>query len=98
MTRLEELWSIVSSIPRGKVAGYGDVGRAMKHPVSGVLIGKWMHQCPPDVPWWRVCGKNGDLLVGRKDPRVANLQADMLLQEGIELVDGRVGIEHFFVP
>lgn len=98
MSRLEELWTIVSSIPRGRVSGYGDVGRALSRPVSGVLVGKWMAQCPPEVPWWRVCGKSGDLLVGKRDPNFARQQAQRLTDEGVRLVDGCVEPDAFWIP
>ncbi len=98
MSTLDDLWSVVTSIPRGRVSSYGDVGRALDRPVSGVLVGKWMTQSPPSVPWWRVVGRNGDLLVAKRGPEFAAQQRDLLEQEGVTFVDGQVERKFFLVP
>ncbi len=95
MSALDDLWTVVASVPAGRVASYGDLGKALPNPVSGVLVGKWMAQCPPDLPWWRVVGRGGDLLVGRRDPRYALDQRARLEREGVEFEDGR-GVQSFF--
>lgn len=93
---LEELWIAVEQIPKGKVMSYGELGRSLNRPVSGVLVGKWMTQCPPHQPWWRVVGKNGDLLVAKRDPRLAAEQQQILESEGVVFLDGRVSPKMFF--
>lgn len=98
MSLLDELWDVVSSVPAGHVAAYGDVGAALSRPVSGVLVGKWMAQCPSDRPWWRVVGRSGDLLVGKRDPRFAAEQTARLEAEGVSLDDGKVPGSYFWVP
>lgn len=67
-SRLEELWAIVSAIPPGQVRGYGEVGRELTHPVSGLLIGRWMAQAPEGVPWWRVVGADGSIKTFKRGP------------------------------
>jgi methylated-DNA-protein-cysteine methyltransferase-like protein len=89
------LWRIVREIPRGRAAAYGDVGRALDAPVSGLLVGRWMARCPEGVPWWRVVGKDGSLLLAKRDPQAAKHQADRLLAEGVDLIDGRVDMDRF---
>ena len=98
MKTLEELWQIVASIPAGRVASYGDVGKAMHNPVSGVLVGKWMASCPQSVPWWRVVGKSGELLIGRRDPKLALEQRQLLESEGVEFSGTTVSLDAFFLP
>lgn len=95
MTTLEELWGLVRTVPPGHVVAYSDLGRAMSRPVSGVLIGKWMTNCPADAPWWRVVGRTGELLVGRRDPRFAVEQRRLLESEGVKF-DGDVVAPSFF--
>jgi methylated-DNA-protein-cysteine methyltransferase-like protein len=90
ISSLEPLWQLVRSIPPGKVASYGALGKALRNPVSGLLVGKWMDSSPPDVPWWRVVGKRGDLLVARKGPGFAEQQERLLAEDGITLQEGRV--------
>lgn len=59
---LEELiWEIVSGIPRGKVATYGDVARAAGLHRGARQVGRAMRRCPPqlDLPWHRVLAAGG---------------------------------------
>lgn len=95
----DELWKVVSAIPRGTCASYGDVGRALTNPTSGYQVGRWMASCPEDVPWWRVVAKDGHLPVGKKDPVSENEQTRLLEAEGVSFVEGRVDMErHRYVP
>ncbi|MEA2554218.1 MAG: methylated-DNA-protein-cysteine methyltransferase related protein [Fimbriimonadaceae bacterium] len=87
---LAELWTLVASIPRGRVASYGEVGRALSHPSSGYMVGRWMAQAPEGLPWWRVVGKNGELRTASRDPRLAELQMRHLLQEKVRIQDGAI--------
>lgn len=96
--RLEELWNIVRSIPRGCVASYGSVGTALTRPVSGFIVGRWMAQCPDDVPWWRVVGADGGYPLAKRDAALGVMQKQKLEQEGIEFEDGLVSPSCFFVP
>ncbi len=89
------LWKVVQEIPKGKVACYGDVGQALTMPVSGLLVGRWINRCPEGVPWWRVVGKSGDLLIAKRDPNAAEEQRSRLLAEGVEFVENRVDMHRF---
>lgn len=93
MRGLEEVWEIVRSIPPGRCVGYGAVARELDNPVSGYTVGRWMAQCPEGVPWWRVVGKAGDLLIGKRDPELAALQRRLLLKEGVAFDGERVRME-----
>jgi methylated-DNA-protein-cysteine methyltransferase related protein len=95
-SRLDELWELVRAIPPGRVSGYGELGRTMRNPVSGLLIGLWMSVCPPDVPWWRVVAADGRLPVWKKDPNYEVIQHDRLVEEGVDFdAEGRVLMEQF---
>lgn len=95
---MTELWEVVSTIPEGVVVSYGAIGRALSNPVSGLLVGRWMFQTPPGsgIPWWRVVGSKGDLLIARRDVRLADEQRQKLEAEGVEFDDDRVKPEFFF--
>jgi methylated-DNA-protein-cysteine methyltransferase-like protein len=86
----DELWSLIGRIPRGKVTSYGEVGKALHNPASGYFVGRWMTNCPPDVPWWRVVGKNGAILLGKRSPELAAEQESRLKKEGINVEGGLV--------
>ena len=91
-----ELLDRVRAIPRGRVANYGALGRALSRPVSGVIVGRWLSAIPEDVPWWRVVGRDGRLPIWKKDPSLESLQATRLSEEGVAIVEGAVE-ERFFV-
>lgn len=96
---VQELYQLVRSVPVGRCVAYGEVGRSLSSPVSGYLVGRWMAACPPDVPWWRVVAKSGDLPVHKRDPELALAQIRHLADEGVPVVDGRVDMVEFgWVP
>jgi methylated-DNA-protein-cysteine methyltransferase-like protein len=92
---MESLWEIIRSIPYGKVASYGDVGQALRNPVSGLIVGRWMTRCEEDIPWWRVVGANGTLLIAKRDPVAAEVQMQRLKEEGVAFIDLAVDMENF---
>ena len=92
-TDLSELWTVVRSIPSGRCASYGEVARELENPVSGYTVGRWMAGAPPGVPWWRVVGKQGDLLIGKRDPTLAAEQRRILESEGVAFDDDRVRMD-----
>lgn len=70
---------------------YGQVGDWVFPPLSARIVGKIMYHSPDDVPWWRVLGQEGDLLIRKRDPQMAAVQRNLLLQEGVPFrEDGRV--------
>jgi methylated-DNA-protein-cysteine methyltransferase-like protein len=93
---MEELFALVRRIPYGRCAGYGALGRALSRPVSGLVVGRWMAVCPPDLPWWRVVAKDGSMPVWNRSPHLGHEQAELLAAEGVEVVDGKVS-EPFFI-
>lgn len=94
-SRLDALWGVVRSIPKGRVASYGVVGRSLDRPVSGLLVGKWMTSAPEGVPWWRVVGADGSLVIARRGPEFALQQKGLLESEGVRFDGERVSREFF---
>jgi alkylated DNA nucleotide flippase Atl1 len=86
---------MVKCIPRGRCAGYGALGAALRNPVSGLIVGRWMGRDVAGVPWWRVVAKDGSLPIHRRDPGLAKLQADHLRAEGVEIVEGKVDMAQY---
>ncbi len=88
---MQEVYRLVRQIPAGRVMSYGQVGDWLVPPLSARIVGRVMYHAPDDVPWWRVVGRNGDLLIVKRDPHMAQLQRNLLEQEGVSfLQDGRV--------
>lgn len=77
------------------MASYGDVGRALKHPMTGYQVGRIIARCPEGVPWWRVVAKDGRLPIGKRDPRLQKEQCELLAEEGVEVTDGAVDMSRY---
>jgi methylated-DNA-protein-cysteine methyltransferase related protein len=95
VANVEQLWEIIRSIPVGQCSSYGDVGQALDRPLSGLLVGRFLTNAPPDVPWWRVVGSTGALLIGKKSPHLAIEQALRLEAEGVLLVNEIVPMDRY---
>lgn len=87
---MRELYDLVREIPVGRVQGYGALGRMLRNPVSGLVVGRWMAHCPLEAPWWRVVGADGSLKTYRVGPHVGLEQRELLIQEGVEFVGDQV--------
>jgi methylated-DNA-protein-cysteine methyltransferase-like protein len=95
----DDLWDLVRQIPSGKVATYGDLGRALEHPTTGRMVGRWMANCPDDIPWWRVVNKRGALPIEKRNPYAAIDQRKRLEEEGVEFKGDFVDLREFlWVP
>ena len=90
---LDELWLVVRRIPEGRAASYGEIGRALSYPASGYMVGRWMANCPQDIPWWRVVAKDGRLLLAKRSPELAMEQERRLIAEGVKIEDAHVSVD-----
>lgn len=95
LNHLEELWELVRSIPPGKCASYGGLGRALRNPASGYFVGRWMAGCDADIPWWRVVAKDGHLPLYKRDVTQAIRQRQLLEREGVTFVEDKVDMDNF---
>jgi methylated-DNA-protein-cysteine methyltransferase related protein len=83
----ETVYRLVKRIPRGRVATYGELAKALRLPGGARAVGYAMAACPRGraIPWQRVVGAGGRLLI--REP-FAGLQRRLLESEGI-VVAGR---------
>ncbi len=97
----ERIYAIVSQIPRGQVATYGQVARLAGLPGQARQVGYALHALPPgrDVPWHRVVNARG-VVSPRADPLYEGIQRDLLEQEGVIFgADGRIALSrHRWAP
>lgn len=93
MTSREELYALVRQIPKGRCAGYGALGRFLRNPVSGYVVGRWMASAPEGIPWWRVVAKDGTLVVARRDPELGIRQRSLLVKEGVPFDEDQVRMQ-----
>ena len=92
---LQDVYSVVGEIPRGKVATYGQIGTKAGYPKSAREVGYAMSHAPSDLelPYHRVVNKQGtlapDYAFGGQEK-----QREMLKEEGITFMDnGLINME-----
>ncbi|NLE82713.1 MAG: DNA methyltransferase [Rhodococcus sp.] len=84
--QIERVRELVTSIPPGAVATYGDIATAAGLS-SPRTVGWIMRTDAADLPWHRVIGASG-----RPAPHLAHRQLAKLELEGVPIRDGRVDI------
>ena len=97
MNTFEKIYEIVKSIPKGKVATYGQVALMLGNPHASRVVGYALHQNPTPgvIPCHRVVNRDG-----RLSPAFAfggeNKQRRLLDDEGVGfLPNGNVDMEHY---
>ncbi|MGM1058854.1 MGMT family protein [Saccharothrix sp. Mg75] len=85
----EMVREVVRSIPRGRVATYGDVADIARAP-SLRMVGTVLNQDGRDLPWHRVLKANGTCA-----PHLADEQLQLLREEGVPSLDGKVDLRTY---
>jgi len=92
------VYSVVRSIPRGKVATYGRVASLAGYPHAPRLAGYALYALAEGtpLPWHRVVGAGGRLSLARLSPDGALTQRMRLEREGVRFdARGRVELRAF---
>ena len=88
------VWRLVTKIPRGRVATYGEIAAWLGWPRRARMVGMAMRGCPPGVPWQRVVNASGG--ISRRAAVGSMLTQRILLQqEGVTLRNGRVPLARY---
>lgn len=95
--RDEAFADTIRSIPRGKVASYGQVAAAAGYPRYHRAVARLLKtMIPGELPWQRVLGAGGEIkLAGR----AASEQRLRLRMEGVTFAGRRIDLklhQHFF--
>jgi methylated-DNA-protein-cysteine methyltransferase-like protein len=89
------IWAAVETIPRGRVASYGQVAAAAGLPGRARMVGRALAGLAPEsrVPWQRVVNARGEVsLPGRS----GELQRRLLRAEGVTFGPrGRIDMRRF---
>ncbi|MFC6013314.1 MGMT family protein [Nocardia lasii] len=85
MSVVDQVREVVVSIPVGRVATYGDIGRAIG--VGPRQVGRAMSLLGADVPWWRVTYADGRPATCHDGGALA-----LLVAEGTPLVGEKVDL------
>jgi methylated-DNA-protein-cysteine methyltransferase related protein len=96
-TRNEAFAEAIRSIPRGKVATYGQIAAAAGYPRYHRAVAWLLRSMAPNgFPWQRVVGAGGAIKVPGRSAAEQKLH---LRREGVSFTGNRVNIEahqHFF--
>lgn len=85
----EKVREVIKSIPRGRVATYGDIADLSRAP-SPRLVGRILNEDGHDLPWQRVIKADGTCA-----PHLRDEQLQMLREEGVPSLDGKVNLREY---
>ena len=87
---------VVSRIPAGKVASYGQVAELAGLPGKARLVGRIMSRLPPDsdIPWYRVVNAAGKISLPERSGGHAR-QKSQLEKEGVEVNGSRIALAKY---
>lgn len=92
----KRIYEAVKRIPYGKVATYAQVAKIAGNPKMCRAVGSALHKNPdPEhIPCYRVVSAKGEL-AGSFAFGGSDVQAALLLEEGVEVEDGRVDLKKY---
>ena len=92
----EEIQGIVSLIPRGRVATYGQIAELARIPGQARRVGYALSALPDGspIPWHRVLNAKGQISI-RSHPGAEAVQRKLLRMEGVTFNQGRVPLDRF---
>ncbi|MEE4244108.1 MAG: MGMT family protein [Kangiellaceae bacterium] len=95
-TQSEKIIAIINQIPEGKVISYGMVADYAGLPGRARLVGRVLKQAPDhlSLPWQRVLRAGGHLAFAMGSTQF-DKQVELLGNEGVEIVKGKVDIDRF---
>lgn len=95
------VYSVVRSVPPGRVTSYGAVAALAGAPRAARGVGAALGSLPvdSDVPWWRVVNRNGEVTIP-SELGMRALQRALLEDEGVGFLEnGRVDLDvHAWSP
>ncbi|OGC56081.1 hypothetical protein A3H26_01520 [candidate division WWE3 bacterium RIFCSPLOWO2_12_FULL_36_10] len=87
--------NIVGSIPKGKVASYGQVALMAGFPRGARRVGWILHQLGDNSPWWRIINNSGRISTSCLE-HTALLQKELLINEGVRVTNKlKIDIEKY---
>ena len=91
------IYAVVSRIPKGRVATYGQIAVLAGLPRQARLVGYAMHSLPADsdVPWHRVVNAAGKISLRSDGLGHDELQAQLLRREGVRFVKDAIPLGRY---
>ena len=90
----KRIYEAVKKIPKGHVATYGQIAEMAGNPRMSRAVGNALHKNPDPlhIPCFRVVNSKGEL-AGAFAFGGGKAQAELLREDGVEVVDGKVDLE-----
>ena len=90
----ERIWRVISQIPHGRVANYGQIARIAGLGRRARLVGYALHSSPDhiDLPWHRVINAQGRISFPDGSANYVR-QRRLLEAEGVVFIGGRVDLK-----
>jgi methylated-DNA-protein-cysteine methyltransferase related protein len=89
----ERVQRLVRSVPRGKVATYGQLSELIDGRLTPVGVGWAIRAAGEDIPWQRVVNGKGGISTDRQHP---GLQRSLLEAEGVRFGrDGAIDLSRY---
>lgn len=92
----KRIYEAVKKIPKGHVATYGQIAEMAGNPRMSRAVGNALHKNPDPlhIPCFRVVNSKGEL-AGAFAFGGGKTQAELLREDGVEVVDGKVDLEKY---
>ena len=92
----KRIYEAVKKIPKGHVATYGQIAERAGNPRMSRAVGNALHKNPDPlhIPCFRVVNSKGEL-AGAFAFGGGKAQAELLREDGVEVVNGKVDLEKY---
>ena len=92
----ERIWLVVSQIPCGQVATYGQIAQLAGLPGQARAVGNVLRDLPggSGLPWYRVINSRGRISFPAGSPKYQQ-QKEKLESEGIAFDDDRISLNQW---
>lgn len=92
----KRIYEAVKKIPKGHVATYGQIAEMAGNPRMSIAVGNALHKNPDPlhIPCFRVVNSKGEL-AGAFAFGGGKAQAELLREDGVEVVNGKVDLEKY---
>lgn len=92
----KRIYEAVKKIPKGHVETYGQIAEMAGNPRMSRAVGNALHKNPDPlhIPCFRVVNSKGEL-AGAFAFGGGKAQAELLREDGVEVVDGKVDLEKY---
>lgn len=92
----KRIYEAVKKIPKGQVATYGQIAEMAGNPRMSRAVGNALHKNPDPlhIPCFRVVNSKGEL-AGAFAFGGGKAQEELLREDGVEVVDGKVDLEKY---